>query len=111
MRKRCRFLRSANGDDFTSWVIILDKVRYRKNAKRNRKGEKADPDNYRGINLLDTTLKLATRIIIEKIGENNKDIEVGGSCTDAVFIIRQSKEKSGISRVQMNPGLSRRWKN
>jgi hypothetical protein len=84
MRKRCRPLRSANGDDFTSRVIILDKVRYRKNAKRNRKGEKADPNNY----------KLATRIIIEKIRENNKDIEVGGSCTDVVFIIRQSKEKS-----------------
>jgi hypothetical protein len=80
MRKRCRSLRSANGDDFTSWVIILDKVRYRKNAKRNRKGEKADPNNY--------------KLIIEKIRENNKDIEVGGSCTDVVFIIRQSKEKS-----------------
>jgi hypothetical protein len=64
MRKRCRSLRSANGDDFTSWVIILDKVRYRKNAKRNRKGEKADPNNY--------------KLIIEKIRENNKDIEVGG---------------------------------
>jgi hypothetical protein len=58
-------------------------------------------NNYRRINLLGTTLKLAIRIIIEKIGENNKDIEVGGSCTGKIFGISMSdgyKEGANIAR-------------
>uniref|UniRef100_A0A6P7GGV7 Uncharacterized protein LOC114342410 n=1 Tax=Diabrotica virgifera virgifera TaxID=50390 RepID=A0A6P7GGV7_DIAVI len=34
-----------------------------------KKGDKKDPNNYRAINLLNTTLKLTTRIIATKINE------------------------------------------
>lgn len=65
-----------------------------------KKGEKTDPNNYRGINLLSTTLKLTTRIIsnkinsITQISEEQQGFRSGRSCNDAVFVIRQIIEKS-----------------
>jgi hypothetical protein len=32
-----------------------------------KKGSKTDPDNYRGITLLNTTLKLFTKVILSKL--------------------------------------------
>ena len=64
------------------------------------KGDKKLPSNYRGINLLNTTLKLTTKIITAKINsltsltEEQQGFRSGRSCTDAVFVIRQVTEKS-----------------
>lgn len=65
-----------------------------------KKGEKTDPNNYRGINLLCTTLKLTTKIISNKItsltqiSEEQQGFRTGRSCNDAIFVIRQINEKS-----------------
>lgn len=65
-----------------------------------KKGEKSGPNNYRGINLLCTTLKLTTKIISNKItsltqiSEEQQGFRNGRSCNDAVFVIRQITEKS-----------------
>lgn len=65
-----------------------------------KKGDKKLPENYRGINLLNSTLKLTTKIITNKIGsiitlsDEQQGFRSGRSCTDAVFVIRQIVEKS-----------------
>lgn len=64
-----------------------------------KKGDRKDPNNYQGINLLNATLKLRIRIIRNKISERTifeEEQEVfrtGRSCTNAVFIARQMKSK------------------
>ncbi|XP_056636715.1 uncharacterized protein LOC130445195 [Diorhabda sublineata] len=53
-----------------------------------------------GINLLDTTLKLVTKVITNKINaitslsKEQQSFRSGRSCVDAVFILRQVVEKS-----------------
>lgn len=65
-----------------------------------KRGDKKLPSNYRGINLLSTTLKLTTKVITNKINDltsladEQQGFRSGRSCTDAVFIIRQITEKS-----------------
>ena len=65
-----------------------------------KRGDKKLPSNYRGINLLSTTLKLTTKVITTKINDltcladEQQGFRSGRSCTDAVFVIRQITEKS-----------------
>lgn len=65
-----------------------------------KKGNKKDPVNYRGITLLDTMLKVLTKIIANKINlyttfsEEQQGFRSGRSCTDAIFVMRQIVEKS-----------------
>lgn len=65
-----------------------------------KKGDRKLPENYRGINLLSSTLKLITKIITNKINsiislsDEQQGFRTGRSCTDAVFVIRQIAEKS-----------------
>jgi hypothetical protein len=65
-----------------------------------KKGQKSDPCNYRGISLLNTTLKLFTNILRLKLERQieNRDEQQGfrrnRSTTDAIFMLRQVKEKS-----------------
>lgn len=65
-----------------------------------KKGEKKNPENYRGINLLNTHLKLTTSIISDNIlkmiqlQDEQQGFRRGRSCVDAIFIIRQISEKS-----------------
>lgn len=65
-----------------------------------KKGEPTNPNNYRGINLLDTGLKITTKIIANLINshttlaEEQQGFRCGRSCNDAIFIIRQIAEKS-----------------
>lgn len=61
-----------------------------------KNGEKKIPANYRGINLLSTTLKLTTKIITKINSISLTDLQSGfrsgRSDTDAEFIIRQITE-------------------
>lgn len=65
-----------------------------------KKGDKQEMSNYRGINLLDTTLKLTTKVITNKINgltslqDEQQGFRRGRSCVDAVFVLRQITEKS-----------------
>lgn len=65
-----------------------------------KKGLTTDPGNYRAINLLNSSLKLLTKIITTKINEatslseEQQGFRSGRSCNDAVFTIRQIIEKS-----------------
>lgn len=65
-----------------------------------QKRDKKFPSNFRGINLLSTSLKLTTKIITNKINrvtslaDEQQGFRSGRSCTDAVFVIRQVTEKS-----------------
>ena len=65
-----------------------------------KKGERGNPEKYRGINLLNTHLKLTTAIIAEKLTKtvNLEDeqqcFRCGRSCTDAIFIVRQLAQKA-----------------
>lgn len=65
-----------------------------------KKGDKKEPNNYRGINLLNTSLKLTTKIITEKLSsltehqEEQQGFRKGRSCTDAIFVVRQIVEKA-----------------
>lgn len=65
-----------------------------------KKGDKQEPSNYRGIALLNTTLKLTTRLLANKIlahttlSDEQQGFRKGRSCNDAIFIIRQVKEKA-----------------
>jgi hypothetical protein len=65
-----------------------------------KKGSKTNPDNYRGITLLNTTLKLFTKVILRKLlqymqpREEQQDFRKNRSTTDAIFIVRQIAEKS-----------------
>jgi len=65
-----------------------------------KKGERGNPENYRGINLLSTYLKLTTAIIAKKLTntltleDEQQGFRRGRSCTDAIFVIRQLAEKA-----------------
>ena len=65
-----------------------------------KKGEKLNPNNYRGINLLNTHLKLTTKIVsnklsrIIKLHDEQQGFRKGRSCVDAIFAIRQLCEKA-----------------
>jgi hypothetical protein len=65
-----------------------------------KKGSKTNPDNYRGITLLNTTLKLFTKVILNKLlqyiepREEQQGFRKNRSTTDAIFIVRQIAEKS-----------------
>ena len=65
-----------------------------------KKGEKLNPNNYRGINLLNTHLKLTTKIISNKLSQlmnlhdKQQGFRKGRSCVDAIFAIRQLCEKA-----------------
>ena len=61
---------------------------------------KTNPDNYRGITLLNTALKLFTKVILSKLlnyiqpREEQQGFRKNRSTTDAIFILRQIVEKS-----------------
>ena len=65
-----------------------------------KKGQKTCPENYRGITLLNTTMKLFTGVLKDKLerhitnAEEQQGFTKGRSTTDAVFIIKQIKEKA-----------------
>ncbi|XP_056633386.1 uncharacterized protein LOC130442984 [Diorhabda sublineata] len=65
-----------------------------------KKGLKTCPENYRGITLLNTVMKIFTSILKDKLQTQIKNAEEqqgftkGRSITDAVFIIKQIKEKA-----------------
>lgn len=58
------------------------------------------PNDYRGINLLNTTLKLTTKVLINRINrliilsDEQQGIRCGRPCVDAVFVPRQVTEKN-----------------
>lgn len=63
-------------------------------------GDKKEPSNHRGINILYSALKLAKKIITKKINslstltEGQQEFRSGSSCMDAVFVVRQVVAKS-----------------
>ena len=65
-----------------------------------KKGDKKIPSNYRSINLLNTTLKLTTKILTNiinsmiTVSDEKQGFRTGRSCTDAVFVMRQIMKKS-----------------
>jgi hypothetical protein len=65
-----------------------------------KKGQKTNPDNYRGISLLCSALKLFTQILTSKLEliiyntEEQQGFRKNRSTTDAIFIVRQIKEKA-----------------
>jgi len=65
-----------------------------------KKGSKTNPDNYRGITLLNTTLKLFTKVVLRKLlqyiqpREEKQGFRKNRSTTDAIFIVRQIAEKA-----------------
>lgn len=63
-----------------------------------KKGDRKNPDNYRGITLLNTCQKLLSKIILNKlrieISEEQQGFRINRSTTDATFIIRQIVEKA-----------------
>lgn len=64
-----------------------------------KKGEKTDPENYRGISLLGSVTKLFTKIIAEEVASTGIADEQQGfrrnrSTIDTVFILRQKTEKA-----------------
>lgn len=65
-----------------------------------KKGDKKTPDNYRGITLLNTTLKCLTSIINNKLqkhiatAEEQQGFRKNRSTVDAIFILRQIIEKA-----------------
>jgi hypothetical protein len=65
-----------------------------------KKGGKRNPENYRGINLLNTHLKLTTAVVAERLvkivhlEDEHQGFRRGRSCTDAIFVVRQLAEKT-----------------
>ncbi|KAK9881036.1 hypothetical protein WA026_014379 [Henosepilachna vigintioctopunctata] len=65
-----------------------------------KRGDKKEPKNYTGIYLLDSMLKLITKIFTTKINsittlaDQQQGFRTGRSCTDAIFVMRQVLEKS-----------------
>lgn len=65
-----------------------------------KKGRKKDPDNYRYITLLNSTHKLFTKILADKISnqisisEHQQGLRRNRSTVDAIFILWQTIEKS-----------------
>lgn len=65
-----------------------------------KKGKKNNPENYRGITLLNTISKLLTKIValkiepILKISEEQQGFRKNRSTTDAIYIVQQVVEKA-----------------
>lgn len=65
-----------------------------------KKGDRKDLDNYRGITLLNTTMKLFTSIMRDwlqdciEIAEEQQGFRNNRGTTDAIFMIRQIREKA-----------------
>lgn len=65
-----------------------------------KKGDKRNPENYRGITLLNSTMKLFTKILTDIIqkytntSEEQQGFRKNRSTLDAIYIIRQLIEKS-----------------
>jgi len=65
-----------------------------------KKGSKTNPDNYRGIALLNTILKIFTKVILRKLlqymqpREEQQGFRKNRSTTDIIFMVRQIAEKS-----------------
>jgi len=65
-----------------------------------KKGQRSNPENYRGITLLNATQKLLSKIVLDKlnaysqISEEQQGFRPNRSTTDALFIIRQVVEKA-----------------
>jgi len=65
-----------------------------------KKGSKTNLHNYRGITLLNTTLKLFTKVILSKLlqhiqsREEQQGFQKNRSTTDANFMVRQIAEKA-----------------
>lgn len=66
----------------------------------HKKGSRKDPNNYRGISLINSVAKLFTKIISTKIttnaciNEEQQGFRANRSTIDAIFILRQIVEKS-----------------
>lgn len=88
------------------FTIILDSGRVPEEWKESllipilKKGDRRKPENYRGISLMNSTLKLLTAIIKDKIeerlnmAEEQQGFRKNRSTIDATFIVRQIVEKS-----------------
>jgi len=65
-----------------------------------KKGNKKDPHNYRGITLLESIMKLFTNILKDEIttyvqmSDEQQGFRQNRSTTDAIFALRQVREKS-----------------
>lgn len=64
-----------------------------------KKGDMSIPDNYRGVTLLSTVMKLFTKILATRvsdtgIAEEQQGFRQNRSTTYAIFIIRQITEKA-----------------
>lgn len=65
-----------------------------------KKGSKSDPENYRGITLMNSTTKLFTKLILNQLlkhispREEQQGFRKNRSTTDAIFIVRQIVEKA-----------------
>lgn len=64
-----------------------------------KKGDKMDPQNYRGISLLSTVSKVFTKILADEIlqtgiSEEQQGFRQNRSTIDAIFILRQITEKA-----------------
>lgn len=60
----------------------------------SKEEDRKEPENYRGINLLDKILKLLTRIIITKLKtlivvKDFLRLLQGRSCNNGIFVMRQ----------------------
>ena len=66
-----------------------------------KKGKRTNPNNYRGISLLDTAYKIYTRILNERlkiiadhlISEEQMGFRKGRSCADAIFTLKRVIEE------------------
>jgi hypothetical protein len=64
-----------------------------------KKRSKTNPDNYRRITLLNTTLKLFTKVILRKLlqytqpREEQQGFQKNRSMTDAIFIVRRKSHR------------------
>lgn len=65
-----------------------------------KKGDKKRPENYGGITLLSSVLKIITKVTLNKLNmelENNEEqmgFRRNRSTTDAIYVVRQIVEKS-----------------
>jgi len=67
-----------------------------------KKGDKMDPKNYKGISLLNTSYKISSNLLLNRlkpfikeiIGEFQAGFMIGKSTIDQIHIIKQVAEKS-----------------
>ena len=71
-------------------------------VKLPKKGDLTDCNNWRGIMLLSMTIKIFSRIVLDRISasvdkllrKNQADFRKGKSCSDQIFTLRQIIEQS-----------------